>query len=297
MHNQWKVGAPVLEPGPPGSFDETAVKDPSVVYFEEQWHVFYTARGNREYTTGYVAASSWDMLAEAPRHELLTVRGATRYGCAPQVFYFRPQGIWYLLFQTTDATYQPMFVTTKTLGDPHSWGTATPLLSKDTEAKWIDFWILCDDEYAYLYYTEDHYHVMVRRTALSDFPDGWGPARIAFRDVHEAVHVYKAIGRDEFHMIYERNTGERSFGLARAPHPLGPWSKVRDDFATGSQLDDSDWTQVVSHGEVLRTGYDERLEYDAEHPSIFIQGLLHAEYVGSYPEMPWRLGVIARTAT
>ncbi|MBC8139517.1 MAG: hypothetical protein H8F28_26865 [Fibrella sp.] len=293
MYGQWRVGAPVLSPGISGTFDETAVKDPSVVYFEGQWHVFYTARGRNEYTTGYVAAKTWQEMPDAPRYELTGACGATRYGCAPQIFYFRPHGIWYLLFQTTDANYQPMFVTTKTLPDPASWSTSHPLLMKDTPNKWIDFWILCDETDAYLYYTEDHKDVMVRRTTLLNFPDGWGEARIVFTGVHEAVHVYKAQGRDEFHMIYERNTGDRSFGFARAPHPTGPWTKVRDDYAAGSQLVGEGWTQVVSHGEMLRTGFDERLEYDDVHPVLLIQGLRHSEYIEPYPEMSWKLGIIS----
>ncbi len=296
VRNRWRLCHPVLEPGPKGSFDETAVKDPSVVFFENRWHIFYTARGRNEYTTGYVAADSWEKLADAPRFELDGVRGSSRYGCAPQIFFFRPQNRWYLIFQTTDENYQPMFVTTETLSDPQSWNTASNLLKKDTDDKWIDFWVLCDDASAYLYYTQEHDAVMVRQTALQDFPFGWGEATTVFHGVHEAVHVYKVQDQSVFHLIYERNTGERSFGLAFAPTPLGPWMKWDEHYATGTQLVGESWSEVVSHGEAVRTGYDERLEYEPTDVTWLIQGLKHSEYVEPYPEMSWKLGIIVSEA-
>ena len=108
----WTVGDPVLTPGPEGSFDEVAVKDPSIVFHDGAWHLFYTARSEKEYTTAYVSAAELSGLHKAPRHELPMIRGKTRYGCAPQVFFFEPQNKWYLIYQSRDAGYQPMFSTT-----------------------------------------------------------------------------------------------------------------------------------------------------------------------------------------
>ena len=107
----WKASAPVLLPGAKGSFDEVSVKDPSIVFFENAWHLFYTVRGQNEYTTAYVSAKDLETLKTAPRFELEQIRGKTRYGCAPQVFYFEPQNKWYLIFQNRDANYQPAFST------------------------------------------------------------------------------------------------------------------------------------------------------------------------------------------
>jgi hypothetical protein len=41
----WKPELSILDPGSKGSFDETAVKDLSIVFAGGKWHVFYTARG------------------------------------------------------------------------------------------------------------------------------------------------------------------------------------------------------------------------------------------------------------
>ena len=35
MGNKWQIGDPILLPGLKGSFDEVAVKDPSIVFFDQ----------------------------------------------------------------------------------------------------------------------------------------------------------------------------------------------------------------------------------------------------------------------
>ena len=295
----WKLALPLLNQGARGGFDETAVKDPSIVFYDGFWHLFFTARGNGEYTTGYVRGKSLADLGEAKRYRLPTVRGESRYGCAPQIFYFAPQKIWYLIFQHRDANYQPAYVTNADIFDPTGWSEAKNLLRKDTERRWIDFWVICDAKHAYLFYTEAHRAVMFRRTALAQFPGGWSPAREAFTGVHEAVHIYKVANRRQYDMIYERNTGVgRSFGLARADALEGPWEKVTDAYATGSQLvyqgQGKRWTEMVSHGEALRSGYDQHLEYNPRDGRWLIQGLRHADAHVPYPALRWQLGIIER---
>jgi len=297
---RWRLEGPVFLPGPAGTFDEVAVKDPSVVFLQGRWHVFYTARGRGEYATGYVSAERLDELQTAPRHELTTIRGrASRYACAPQVFLFRPQGRWYLICQSRDANYQPVYATTKTIDKPDSWSAPKPLLPKDDETKWIDFWVICDASTAYLFYARGHRDVYVRTAPIEQFPDGWSEDTKAFGPVHEAAHVYKAKGRDEYHMIYELNEGGvRSFGLATASHLRGPWKKVTDTWATGGQLvapagpGASLWTDIVSHGEAIRTGCDERLEYDAANPRLLIQGRAGTTADGPYQDLSWKLGIV-----
>ena len=100
-------------------------------------------------------------------------------------------------------------------------------------------------------------------------------------------------------MIYELNVdNQRSFGLAIAENLAGPWNRTTDEYANGSQLwyppNAEVWTEMVSHGEILRSGYDQRLEYDDQHPRWLIQGLLRSEYTGDYTQLPWKLGVIEK---
>lgn len=297
----WTVGAPLLLPGEQGSFDEVAVKDPSIVYHDGMWHLFYTARGREEYSIGYVSAEKLEGLQTSRRSQLANLGGTKdRYAAAPQVFFFEPQGTWYLIYQTRDENYQPVYSTTRTIDKPGSWSEPSPLAEKHDRAKWIDFWVICDDTTAYLFFTRGHRDVYVMTTRIRDFPRGFGNVRKTFSPVHEAVHIYKGKGRGEFHMFYETRTadGVRGYGLATARHLLGPWSRVTDDFATGDRLRYQDhsekWTEEVSHGEMIRSAYNQKMEYDPSNPRFLIQGLLSIEHTGTYPDLPWKLGIIAQ---
>ena len=42
----WRVGEPVFTASEGGGFDNTSVKDPSIVYYNGKWHLFYTVFGD-----------------------------------------------------------------------------------------------------------------------------------------------------------------------------------------------------------------------------------------------------------
>ncbi len=274
----WKPELAILTPGTTGSFDETAVKDPSIVFAAGQWHLFYTARGRHQYSVGYVAASRLEDLQRASRIQIV---GA--YAAAPQVFFYQEQQLWYLLYQTATSNYQPVYSTTKNIGNPHSWSTPKPLVAKSPGEKWIDFWIISDRKQTFLFYTRNHQEVMAMATSRRAFPNGFGEAKMVFKGVHEAVHVYRDRDRKDFALLYElRNNqdGSRSYGLARADALLGPWTAVRD------------WTVKASHGELLRVSNDERMEADLQHARFLIQKSPHMDRGLDYAELPWNLVLI-----
>jgi len=64
-----------------------------------------------------------DLLKTAPWHKLNQFRGQTSdsRGGAPQVFYFEPHKLWYLIYQTKDFNRQPIYSTTATIDKPESW--------------------------------------------------------------------------------------------------------------------------------------------------------------------------------
>ena len=100
----------VLSHGVDDTFDETAIKDPSIVYFENSWHIFYTARGKGRYSIGYSSSPSLSQFVHAERHQLKLSVDISRIDCAPQIFYFTPHKLWYLIFQTTEANYQLLVI-------------------------------------------------------------------------------------------------------------------------------------------------------------------------------------------
>ena len=296
---RWTQGPELLRSGPPGAFDAISVKDPSIVRYDNRWHVFYTARNRTDCKLGYVSAPKLEDLAHARRHSLDQLHGArSKYAAAPQVFYFRPHKKWYLIYQTTDSNYLPVYSSAAAIGNPTSWTAAKTLVHKQDKAKWIDFWVICDDALAYLFFTRNHQEVVVMTTRLADFPDGFSNMRRVFSPVHEAVHVYSLKGsRPGYVMLSEHQDGQlRRFGLARATSLGGPWTLASERFAAGQQLKcppgQARWTDEVSHGELLRSGWDERLQVPFGQWQFLVQGMLREQHQGEYSLLPWRLGLI-----
>ncbi len=63
----WAVRAPVLRAGVPGTFDDVAVKDSTIVYYHGRYHRFYTSKQRlaaNQYRTalGYVSAPTLQAL-------------------------------------------------------------------------------------------------------------------------------------------------------------------------------------------------------------------------------------------
>lgn len=280
----WLAGPLLLGPGPPGSFDETAVKDPSIVFHNNAWHLFYTARGRGQYTLGYVTAPTLEGLNAAPRRQIMPA-----YAAAPQVFYFRPQRKWYLIFQTAAANYQPVFSTSADLA---VWAAPQPLIDKRDSAKWIDFWVLCDARHAYLYFTRDHRDLYLATAPLDRFPQGWDTPRRVFSPLHESAHIYASNERAPRYLLFfeTQQDDRRSYGLAEAATPGGPFREVDRRFA--ASVRQPAWTSEISHGELIREGSDERLVINPAQIRFLIQGLPAGAHTGTYAELPWRLGII-----
>jgi endo-1,4-beta-xylanase len=304
--SKWIGGPPTLLAGKKGSFDDEGIKDPTIVNYGGRWHLFYTISRKEPGGIGYVSAERLDLLNTAPRHKLSQFNGQTSdsKGGAPQVFYFEPQNLWYLIYQTKDFNRQPVYSTTPTIDKPKSWSkTKNLMVREEPDVKWIDFWVICDDAKAYFFYSRGRKDVYVRWTKIDDFPNGFGPGQLAFspmpEPLTEAVHIYKAKGKRQYSMFYEtRRSGEktRRYGMATASDLLGPWTRVADDFAVGSKLvfgNQADrWTEKVSHGEMIRTGYDQRLEYDPADGRFMIQGVTAEENLGRFRQPGYRLGII-----
>lgn len=276
----WRSEVQVLLPGPAGAFDSTAVKDPSIVFAEGRWHLFYTARGNGKYSLGYVSGPRLETLQAEPRTQLSRL-SAPVYA-APQVFFFRLRKEWFLIYQISASNYQPMYSTTKTIGDPSSWSAPRKLVTKVEGAKWIDFWVICDEKNAYLFYTRDHNEVIARQTPLASFPEGFGEAKTVFQGVHEAVHIYRERGQRTYVMLFEQREPDlsRRYSRAESGNLPGPWHLTDRTFAR------------ASHGELIREGSDERLQADFNHPRFLIQELPAGSNLLDYPELPWRLKLI-----
>jgi len=304
---RWSYGPPVLEARATGGWDWISVKDPSIVRYEDKWHLFCTVRGpKRTHAIVYLNFSDFGDANKAPRYVLSCHPG---YFCAPQVFYFTPQQKWYLICQAADPAwgepaYRPAFSTTTTLADPNSWARLQPLFEKQPEnvKAWLDFWVICDDAKAHLFWTSLDGKMWRCETALSQFPKGWStPAVVLTGDIFEASHTYWLKGQDKYLTLVEAQNGHgwRYYKAYLADRLDGAWEPLaaEKDNAFASMMNvkpaGARWTEAISHGELLRTGCDEKLEVDPAKLRFLFQGVLDKDRQGKgYGEIPWKLGLL-----
>jgi len=301
----WQVGPALFEP--PESADDFyySIKDPSVVYFEGRWHLFCTIRGKqRSHQIEYLSFADWNNPSDV-RRQMLTMHAG--FFCAPQVFYFAPQKRWYLICQASDEKWDPpygaSFSTTSDIGDPGSWTPLEPLGARPAGKKsGLDFWIICDEQKAHFFFTTLDGHMWREETTLEEFPHGWSEPVLAIRgDIFEAGHVYRLKGLPKYLAVIEAQGGHgwRYFKAYLADRLEGPWKPLADtrqqSFASMANTRHAAqrWTDCISHGELLRAGFDQRLEVDPAHLQFVFQGVRDADRRGKpYGQIPWRLGLL-----
>ena len=301
----WTVGDAILAPADRPDDPCFSVKDPSVVFHGGRWHLFCTIRSQkRSHQIEYLSFADWKDAAAAERHIL---RASDGYFCAPQVFYFTPRKKWYLVCQASDESwtpkYQAAYATTADIADPASWSRLAPLGARPADGKaGLDFWIICDAQRAHLFFTTLDGRLWREETALDAFPAGWSAPTLALRaDIFEAAHVYRLKGLQRYLALIEAQGGRgwRYYKAYLADRLDGPWRPLADtkDRALASMANvrhlGRRWTDCVSHGELLRAGFDERLEVDPAHLRFLFQGVLDKDRAGlPYGQIPWRLGLL-----
>lgn len=297
-----------------------AVKDPSIVRHDGRWHLFCTLRKTNGgdgkppgyIRVGYMSFSDWSEAQDA-RWTLLGLSEQLDYHGAPQVFYHRGQALWYLVFQLADPArgipFGPCYSTTKNIADPASWSKPKPFYGSkpDNLKTWLDFWVICDDAKAHLFFASLDGKLWRAETPVDKFPDGCGRPEITLQgDIFEASHTYKMTRSGRYLTIVEAQgksagKGHRYYKAYVADRLSGPWSPAtshpRDVFAAAENTTfGKPWTDSISHGELLRTSSDERMEVDEADITFLVQGLPDSEWSQSYGKLAWRLGLLRQAA-
>jgi len=300
---QWRCTEPLVSPVSRREDPCYSVKDPSVVYYQERWHLFCTIRSlKRTHQIEYLSFTDWKDAKAAPRH-ILTITNS--YFCAPQVFYFSPHRKWYLLHQIQEPNrhgLEPAYSTSANIADPASWTAPTRLYPVHPEnvKAWIDFWIICDAAKAHLFFTSNDGRMWRAETQLDQFPAGWSkPSVVLQDDIFEASHTYRLKGLNQFLTLVEAQAGSRRYYKAYLAERLdGEWkplaaSKTKPFASSSNVREERHWTDSFSHGELLRAGYDEKLEVDPSNLKFLFQGVADFAQAGKkYGEIPWQLGLL-----
>ena len=306
---RWTSSAPLVAPVARPQDPCYSVKDPTVVRFNDRWHLFCTIRSEkRSHQIEYCSFADWKDANAAERHVLKLSDG---YFCAPQVFYFSPQRKWYMILQVADPSgnqrLQPAYSTTDDISDPGSWTKPELLYATHPEnvKAWIDFWVICDSGKAHLFFTSNNGLLWRAETKLADFPRGWDAPRVVLRgDIFEASCTYKLKGKGKYLTLVEAEAkghpGSWRYYKAYLADSLdGEWKPVADTWdkpfagPANVRFAGEKWSDSISHGELLRTGVDERLKVDPKNLRFLYQGVPERDRQGkTYGQIPWRLGIL-----
>jgi hypothetical protein len=310
LPEMWEYSAPLISPEARQRDPSRAQKDPSVVFFQGRWHVFMTVKLPERSAIEYCSFENWGE-ANAAERTILRISDSDYY-CACQVFYFVPHEQWYLVYQMGHPSSKFMWVaysTTKTIADPASWTKARPILDggqdDPREVGGLDYWIICDEQRAYLFLTSLNGKMWRLWTRLEDFPRGFGHCELALQArIFEASHTYKLKGMDKYLTVIEEN-GRRYYKAYLADRLDGPWKPLADTagrpFAGWTNVRPAPgvepWTDNISHGELIRDGYDERLIVDPHDLRFVFQGMWDMDKSGrSYGALQWRIGMLTPVA-
>ncbi len=261
----------------------------------------------------YTSFSDFSEASSAPVYYMDQTPGFATYTAAPELFYFTPQDKWYLVFQSGP----PMYSTASDPGDPTGWTppapffATTPATITNNGGGWLDFWVICDAASCYLFFSDNHGRWYRSKTSIEDFPSGFGEPEVVMQDANagrmfEASNVYKMNGTNRYLALIESfdqtSDNHRYFRSWIADSLDGPWQPYQGSgsfpFAGPSNVtfDAAAWTSDISHGEMIRAGYDETLAIEPCNMRYLFQGAdPTADTGGDYNKIPWRIGLLTQT--
>ena len=288
---RWTSTGPLISPKNPGW---ASIKDPSIVKFNNTYHVYATYY-DTSYKSMYTSFTDWNSAQQAPH---ISMNGS-RVGntVAPQVFFFRPHNKWYLITQ-----WPGTYATTDDIRNPN-WSAKQRLLQGEPTGS-LDFWVICNDTHCYLYFSRDDGVLYMSKTTIANFPNFSGYS-VVMRDhrgngnqyLFEAPNVYKLDGQNKYLLLVEAwPSGPRMFRSWTSSSLVGPWTPHADTdanpFAGNNNVEwpTGKWSDGISHGELVRSGYDERLTVDPCNLEFLYQG--KTGNGATYDLIPYKLGLL-----
>ncbi|KAG5635732.1 hypothetical protein H0H81_010250, partial [Sphagnurus paluster] len=290
------------------------IKDPSVVFYDGVWHVFAsTASEANGYSIVYMNFTDWSEAGNASFFYLNQAPFGTGYRAAPEIFYFTPQKLWYLIYQNNNSAYS----TSTNISDPSLWTTPRTFYPSEPETVqenigagyWVDMWVICDDENCHLFSSDDNGHLYRSQTPKTSFPHNMTEPVIAMEDpnrlnLFEASNAYK-YGDGQYLLLVEciGSDGHRFFRSWTMSDIAGPYTPLADTeadpFARSNNVvfndDGTPWTVDISHGEMIRASHDENLLINPHNLQYLYQGDDPNNTAATYNAIPWRLALLTQT--
>jgi len=286
---EWTSSGPLAEPK---NANAKSLKDFSVTKYNGKYLVYATtANGN---WNGFMSTfTSFDEWADAEQEYIPGL-------VAPHIFYFEPKDVWVLTYQ-----WGFKYATTTTPDDPSSWSATSPLLNGDPTngagTGPIDQTVICDDTDCYIFFADDAGGIYRGSMPIRNFPGAFTATKIMQEStslIFEGVEVYSIRGSDQYLMIIENN-GTRAFRAWTTTDLGGDWTPLAGADSTQSPFagqanvtwPDGQWTNDISHGDIVRENPSEKMEIDPCHLQLLYQGRDPSKNV-DYIDLPYRPGLL-----
>ena len=310
----WSSSGILINPKSDSTHSIVAVKDPSVVNYNGKWYVLMsTTNSAGNYGMAQISFTDWSQADSAPMYYLDQTPIGSGYKTAPMVFYFAPQKLWYLTYQTgANMAYS----TNPDISNPAGWSAPKNFYSAEPSivsqnigsGYWVDSWVICDSANCYLFSADDNGHLYRSTTSISQFPNGFDASTVIAasdsnkNNFYEADNVYKVAGTNQYLLIMEAfgPDGQRQFHSFTATSLTGTWTPLAATGASPFAGDENvtftgtPWTQSISSGEAIRTGYDQTDQISPCHLQYLYQGVAPGS-TESYNLLPWRIGLLTQT--
>ncbi|MFF1604740.1 non-reducing end alpha-L-arabinofuranosidase family hydrolase [Streptomyces mirabilis] len=149
-------------------------------------------------------------------------------------------------------------------------------------------------------------HLYRSQTTVGQFPSGFTNTVIALQDsknaLFEASNVYKVQGSNQYLLLVEAigSDGRRYFRSWTSAGLAGSWTQLAasesNPFSRANNVSfpAGSWTRDISHGEMIRAGYDQTLTIPSCRLQYLYQGV-NPNAGGDYNLLPWRLGLLTQT--
>jgi hypothetical protein len=305
----WSSSGPIIGPKNDGR-NVAALKDPSIIQANGKYHVFASTASSSGYNLVTFSFTDFAQAQNAQFTYLDKTPVGAGYRAAPQVFYFAPQKLWYLVYQNGNAAYS----TNKDINNPNGWSAPKNFYASQPDiikqnigrGNWVDMWVICDTANCHLFSSDDNGHLYRSQTSLANFPNGFTNTVIALKDsvnaLFEASNVYN-VGGGKYLLMVEAigSDGQRYFRSWQSNSLAGQWTQLAaseaNPFARSNNVkfNGAAWTKSISHGEVIRTNTDQTMTIDACKMQYLYQGL-NPTATGNYDLLPWKLGLLTQTS-
>lgn len=336
---KWITSEPLFLARNGNGFSNMAVKDPSIVKYNGKYHLFYTSKtadtidGELKYKTGtgYTSAETLEGLNSSKRYNIETIVDGNVV--APQIFYFEPHKVWYLIAHTwvngNHGDLEPIYMTNPDIEYVLGWSKMRVMdTHKRKKEFWIDFWVIANDKDIYMFYANQKGSLMYMKSPISEFPNGFrkSKSKIALTQtgvkdslnwkMFEAAHVFyaqkdkKYIALCEGAYLHPVNSWEvdaRSrFIFAMTADSLdGEWTRLEVEknifFADAKDIYNEDGSKsansLVSHPELIRDGNNQKMEIESIDDIKILYQSFDASNIPAtynYNELPWNLSLMQK---